>query len=665
MSGVPASYERWLSQLSASQWRERKQAADALRTLVQRDRGAGERLTWVAERLLDGLVSIDGIEGRAACHEVLLTIGTDAVDAILGRLASLNRSSPGARLLVDLLGDIGEPTYTARLRAFIIDEATNPNLRASAALAFGRISQDPEPLIALLREPNEMLQIHALDALQTMGAAVPIAVLTPLLSQPFIRRTALSLLGASRDPDAISVLIAAFDDRLPGVRSAAIEALDRLVQDLELIHLGTPIQVLREMSEPCRVRLREHIREGSMEVRMAAIRIATLAADKPVVALLPAVMTDSALHDVALKLVEWLGADVADEVAALMRVPRDGDGLREFRLRLVAALGDHASAELRAQVEQELDDPSEDVRVAAASALGASGDRASWSMLLRTMSEPGRTGEAAGEALAAILLRTSTAGEFELDEIVGRPWPTEGAVACNLCRVIGVLGWPRYALDLVLLLGSSDVAVRLAAAQALGEVPGEQAGPSALTLALTDESSAVRAAACRSLGRLMVHESVEAVLGSTRDSSAFVRAAAVQTLVAFEHPVALARLREIVSEDPVVSVVVQAVEGLGRLGGEQDLVMLMSLCTSDDWEVVKAASRALGHFAAHRATAALLGLLGHERWDVRWTAAEVLSRRGDVTAQDPLRQALANEADPLVRDVLRDAVERLKGGSDA
>ena len=86
----------------------------------------------------------------------------------------------------------------------------------------------------------------------------------------------------------------------------------------------------------------------------------------------------------------------------------------------------------------------------------------------------------------------------------------------------------------------------------------------------------------------------------------------------------------------------------------------MSLCSAKDHEVVKAAARSLRSFSAHRATAALLGLLDHERWDVRWAAAEVLAARGDVTALGPLRTALENEQDGLVRQVVEQAVSRLE-----
>jgi HEAT repeat protein len=169
----------------------------------------------------------------------------------------------------------------------------------------------------------------------------------------------------------------------------------------------------------------------------------------------------------------------------------------------------------------------------------------------------------------------------------------------------------------------------------------------------------VRAAASRSLGQLCAGQAVQSLMGATADPSPLVRAAAVSALVTLDNPVSLARLRAIIVEDPMPTVVVQAIAGLGTTGLDQDLTMLMSLCTSVDHEVVKAAARALRRFSAHRATAALLGLLTHDRWDVRWAAAEVLAARKDPTALGPLRASLLRENDQLVREVLDEAIQSL------
>ena len=239
-----------------------------------------------------------------------------------------------------------------------------------------------------------------------------------------------------------------------------------------------------------------------------------------------------------------------------------------------------------------------------------------------------------------------------------------GAAAKNLCRVLGALGRGGDTLfvpPLVALLGAGDPLVRVAAARALGQVVGEHEGVTALTMALADTDAGVRAAACRSLGKLGAGAACQALLAVTTDDSAQVRAAAVQALVSLDNPVGLARLREIVLADSAAIVVIPAIAGLGRAGGDIDLTLLMSLCGSSDHEVAKAAARGLVRFPAHRATAAVLGLLAHDRWDVRWAAAEVLAERGDLTALAPLRQVQRQETDPLVRQVLASAVARLEG----
>ena len=45
---------------------------------------------------------------------------------------------------------------------------------------------------------------------------------------------------------------------------------------------------------------------------------------------------------------------------------------------------------------------------------------------------------------------------------------------------------------------------------------------------------------------------------------------------------------------------------------------------------------------------------------MRWAAAEVLSERGDVTALGPLERARKLEQDALVRQILGQAIDRLR-----
>lgn len=245
----------------------------------------------------------------------------------------------------------------------------------------------------------------------------------------------------------------------------------------------------------------------------------------------------------------------------------------------------------------------------------------------------------------------------KLDSALSRRWPDAGPFASNLCRVVRQLQLRAYIPSLVALMSSTDAEVRLAAAQGLGSLHGTLEGAAVLRVALADEDARVRAAACRSLGSLDAVEGCAALLSATRDENPQVRTAAVQALVAIDNSVSLPRMREIVMEDASPSVVAYAVTGLACSGREEDLSLLMSLCGAEDDEVVKAAARALGHYAVHRATAALIGLLSHSRWDVRRAAAQSLAQRADHTALVPLQRVRELEADHLVKQALSAAVE--------
>lgn len=652
---LPSRYERWVGQLSAPAWRERKQAVTALRELVELDVDDLDALERLAERLLDGLVSDDALNGRASCHEVLVAIGKAALPGLLRRI---EQPGTGQRLLVDLLGEIGDRSQSARLVRIVTNPQEDTNLRGSAAVALGKLggSDAAAALASLLHDPIPMLRMHALEALRAGGLPLEPEVARPLLADPYTRKAAAAVLGNTDRIEAARLLVPLLGDDRAGVRAAAAVSLARL--DGRLAHPSSLAPLLRDCDADTREKLRALLDHSSVDVQAAAMLLAGLAEDAEILPRLLERMDEPALGEQVLATVAALGQAAA---GVALQIARDVPEMqRQHLLRVLGVLPTPVDPRLLEVLTEGLQQAAHDEEraVAAAESLERVGTQSTLPELFRAMSHPGRGGEAAAAAVVAILRRAAV--PEALDAVLGVSWPHEGPLAANLCRVFGELGSVRHASHLVTLLGSVDTSVRVAAATALGQLPGEHEGASALAFALADEEPQVRAAACRSLGQLHAPSSVHSLLTATEDRSAIVRATAVQALVAMNDPAALPRLRAIIAEDPVPSVVVQAIAGLGAGDLDQDLTMLMSLCTSEDWEVVKAAARALRSFSEHRATAALLGLLSHPRWDVRWAAAEVLALRDDETALQPLRQALPAERDRVVRKVIRDAIEHLE-----
>lgn len=644
-----------LAALGAPTWRDRKQAADAVAGALEHAPPA--EADDAIEQLIDLVLSPE-VEPRAGARDVLVRHAPRSLPALRRRVDA----NPDERALVELLSEIAGPEDTARLAQRLDPELHGANMRAAATAGLGRIGSPEaiEALLTLLSDPSETLRVGALDALREAGAVVDPARIGPLLVSPITRRAAAAVLGQTRSPDAVAPLVDLLLDAMAGVRSAGVVALARLDDELDVAgHTYVVGAALSRADAPVKERLRALLEHRVPAVRQAAMRLCALAGDVEAISVLLDVMDDPVALDRGIAMVAAFGASAN----AVLRGAADrvAPAQREQLFRLIGALPPgRVDPELLECLTSGLGDGGEEAAIAAAESLAAVGDRTCLAPLYRAMAQDGRLGESAADAVAAILGRGTNSAE-DLTLIVGSPWPTEAALARNLCRVAGALGSARWAPSLVGLLGSADPSVRVAAAIAVGSVPGDHEGADALAFALADEEPLVRAAACRALGQLGVPQAPQALLSATHDRAPAVRAAAVAALVMLDNPIALPRLRAIVAEDTAPAAVVHAIAGIGRSGADQDLTMLMSLSLSIDHEVVKAAARALGGFHHHRATAALLGLLAHARWDVRWSAAQALGRRRDRTALAPLLRVHEQERDPLVRQAIGEAVAELGG----
>ena len=144
------------------------------------------------------------------------------------------------------------------------------------------------------------------------------------------------------------------------------------------------------------------------------------------------------------------------------------------------------------------------------------------------------------------------------------------------------------------MLGSSDVGVRVAAALALGSVPGRTRGRRGAVLRARRRGPP---GSRRGLPQPRpARRRPERAPAARRDLRSGRRWSGPPRSSPWSRSTTRSRsrgMREIILDDNSTNVVVHAIAGLGHSTQNQDLTLLMSLCASQDHEVIKAAARAL------------------------------------------------------------------------
>ena len=171
------------------------------------DEDAGHRAAGLA------LLTKAGAAGRAV---LLGALQHPSADVRISAAAALPGASPGADTVASL-------EAAARREA-------DPNARAALLLALGRTGRREAiaPLLAVLGEGNLWLQVHALEALGTIGDPDIAPRVLPLLSIDALRTGALHALAHLRTPVAAEPLVrrAAAGERDPFLLAALRSALE-------------------------------------------------------------------------------------------------------------------------------------------------------------------------------------------------------------------------------------------------------------------------------------------------------------------------------------------------------------------------------------------------------------------------------------------------------
>jgi hypothetical protein len=214
-----------------------------------------------------------------------------------------------------------------------------------------------------------------------------------------------------------------------------------------------------------------------------------------------------------------------------------------------------------------------------------------------------------------------------------------GMERAQVQRILTQASWESAVIPM---LKSRRVERRLAAAEALGNLPGEKT-TKALLAAMTDKNRTVREAAALSLVMnghpLTIEDILDAV--SSRRATYSVRVSQIFSLLARNSIKDLTRIALDTGQNTAVRVM--AIQALPNAGDYSILPDIEYLADDRELDVRIAALRCLGRIAHPVAAATVAKGLHNPAWQVRAVAAEAAGRIGLVDQVDRLAEMLGDD----------------------
>lgn len=617
--------------LGDSDWRVRKEAISFF--MQQADANA------LAGFVADLLSHPDNAGLRNAAIEILIGLGAQVIKILLTRLASSDAEV--RKFIIDILGEIGQPSCVAELLPYLHDEDENVRYAVVETIGKLRSVSAVDALLELLENADAGLQFSIFAALTAIGAGVPVGRILPYAENVLLRKSVLNCLGQLGSIEAVPVLLEGLSDPLRKNREVALLAFGRLIKSLP----EKDCPEVDPRSEQIVEQLIDYLRHENPDYRCAACYVLSLFPDTRVVTEILPLLAEEALRD------DVVAAAGLIPKAILTTLVETVNRDEERAVYLIYLLGELGYGEINPLAIKGLGADNPQVRYASAMALGKTCSVEAMSLLGDTLTdEIAEIREAASDALCLIGRAEPTAMMKTVSPYLES---TDSALRLLAVRTLGSL--PVELVENHLLLALKDVApaVRCEALRGFSGAKSQRL-LSGLTLALTDEVADVRRLAAEAIGAFPAQHSTPILEHALDDSDAWVRMTAIRVLSTGEEPV----LRKIIERglaDPVGLVVIAALETAQRLLPDMAEVFLRETLNHADEEVVGTSVRLL------LASAGETLLLAHERPLVRLLAVNALQRSG-AECGSLFEKYLGREPDQQVRQALEDALRKGKAG---
>ncbi|MDZ4686593.1 MAG: HEAT repeat domain-containing protein [Planctomycetaceae bacterium] len=336
-----------------------------------------------------------------------------------------------------------------------------------------------------------------------------------------------------------------------------------------------------------------------------------------------------------------------EQIIPLMESPRT-----QVRDAAIAALGQFRDPAAVPGLAKLLAEREVAVREAAVKALGAIRDARAVPALIQLGVQDPQTRMHVHQAIQQI-------GEVAVDTLVPLLQSSDPAVALSAAIALGHWPTPAAVQAVISILSHATVVVRAQAIESLSRMGDRRAIPG-LIQRLSDAEPAVRAHAGQALARLPDPKAVLALLKAATDADEDVVTAAAKALAELADPRAIPILRALLSHTSA-EIRVFAAKGLGNIGHAETIDQLIAAAKDTDADVRLQAISALRSFPGRpKVINQLRESLREGAAPLRLKAVQVLGELGAQPAAEPLVQILLHDPSKEVRGAAARALGQLR-----
>ena len=518
-------------------------------------------------------------------NSALQVLAMSDVDTLSPLVEFLKGEDADLRMQAALaLGEQRDVRAAPALLGALEDADANVRYHAIEALGKLRAAEAAEALAAVAETRDFFLAFPALDALTRIGDARVAPRVVPLLEDELLREAAADALGHLGDEEVVAPLAALLNAPEAPTRVVA-GALAALHDRYERLYgEGAYIADLsRAAINPTGARnLLDALDDSSSEeLRPLALVVGWLEGAAVERALTRLLGRADARGEVIEALVRH-GPRVTE-----LLVEQLGSEDLEIRKAAVVALGRIGDARAAPALVEVLDEDPELV-IPAADALAKIGDPRAFESLLALVGDP-----SAGVRQAVVGALNSLGSPSMPARVLPLLEDDDPNVRESAVKIAGYFGYPECVELLLERCRDREERVRRAAVEHLPFLEDERATP-ALVRALRHETPKVRAAAAGAMALADGPEVSAALTEALGDEDSWVRYFAARSLGRLKVAESTDALAGLAQDDDANHVRIAAVEALGSIGGETALRAIAPLLKSDEPDIARVAAAALG-----------------------------------------------------------------------